>query len=207
MSDPDLLNNHGLRLGDNALIAEDFIATHARGRVILIDYSRRALPIRRVRDEVPPRSWSDLARFFEAPFITLWLGGGLLLALALWRAAIRFGPVRRIRKDPGDDGKIAAVSARARLLRLTGQDGVLVSEYALARQHAVAARLGPALSRHYPDFNSLMAYLKRRHPDHADRLQMALDRMAELPARIAPEAAISHIDEFERILEALSDDT
>ncbi|MDN3721046.1 hypothetical protein QW131_22190 [Roseibium salinum] len=66
LSDPDLLNNHGLRLGDNATIALDFIRSRAEDRNVVIDYSRSTWLRNPETDPVRERTWADLARFFSA---------------------------------------------------------------------------------------------------------------------------------------------
>ncbi|MEP4065106.1 MAG: hypothetical protein ABJM15_19505, partial [Nitratireductor sp.] len=140
LADPDLLNNHGLRLGDNAQVALDVLGSRAGDRNIVIDYSRDIWLRDPVSEPARERTWDDLARFFGPPFVTLWAGAALVLALFLWRAALRNGPVRPEGSGPGA-GKMLAVNARARLMRLSGQDGALIREYATARLAATAASL------------------------------------------------------------------
>jgi hypothetical protein len=206
LSDPDLLDNHGLRLGDNAAIALDFLRSRAGEANIVIDYSRDVW----LRDPyVEPRrerTWDDLARFFGPPFLALWAGGGLLLALFLWRSALRYGPVRPELNTPGA-GKDIAVQARARLLRLSGQDGPLVREYAAARLAATASALfGPAHARHYSGEPAFLDYTERRHPALSPRLRSILDGIHKLPARLSASEAIHHIDQLEQVLEQITHD-
>lgn len=206
LSDPDLFNNHGLRLGDNARIALDFLKARAGEDNIVIDYSRDVW----LRDPyVEPkreRTWDDLARFFGPPFLTLWAGGGLLLALFLWRAALRYGPIRPETDGPGA-GKDIAVQARARLLRLSGQDGALARDYATARLAATASALfGPAHARHYSGERAFLDYTERRHPALAPRLNAVLDAIHKLPARLTAADAIHHIDQLEQVLEQITHD-
>lgn len=54
----------------------------------MIDYSREDWLYDGERVEQRDRTWADLKRFFGPPFLTLWLGGGLLFALALWRGGL-----------------------------------------------------------------------------------------------------------------------
>lgn len=208
VSDPDLLNNHGLRLGDNARIARDLLTARAGGGTIMIDYSSDNW----LRDEadtgvVRERTWADLLRFFDPPFLYLWLGAGVALALALWRSAMRYGPVRADAMGPGA-GKSLAIAARARLMRLADQDGALLGEYAKARIGAVAGQIfGPAHARHYAREDSFLGYVERRHPRHAPALANVLDSIHALPARTPAAQAISHVDELERVLEQIGHDT
>lgn len=206
LSDPDLINNHGLRLGDNARIALDFLGATAGNDAIIIDYSRSSW----LRDPaaVPERerTWDDLARFFGPPFLTLWLGAAVLLALAIWRGSLRYGPVLSQDQSPGA-GKDVAVQARARLMRRSGQDGALTREYAAARIAATASSLfGPAHARHYSGEDAFLTYTERRHPALAPRLRTVLDGIGRLPARVTAAEAIHQIDLLEQILEQITHD-
>lgn len=206
LSDPDLINNHGLRLGDNARIALGFLSERKDEGNIVIDYSRSSW-LRDPRSEPErERTWSDLARFFAPPFLILWLGAGLLLILFMWRAALRYGPVLRERTGQGAS-KALAVAARARLMRLTGQDGALVRDYVAARiAAAAAAHFGPAHARHYSRQDTFLGYAERQYPAEAPRLRAVLDQVRDLPARISPADAIHLIDEFEQVLEQITHD-
>lgn len=206
LSDPDLLNNHGLRLGDNARVALDLLEDRAGDANIVIDYSSDVW----LRDPyVEPereRTWDDLARFFGPPFLALWAGAALLLALFLWRAALRYGPIRPETAGPGA-GKDIAVQARARLLRLSGQDGALARDYAAARLAATASQLfGPAHARHYAGEQAFLTYTERRHPALAPRLHAVLDTIHKLPARLPASDAIRQIDQLEQVLEQITHD-
>ena len=75
LSDPDLLSNHGLRLGQNAGIARDFISARASGKKVLIDYSPDYWFSETDEAVSRERTWSDLLRFFEHPFLALWPSG------------------------------------------------------------------------------------------------------------------------------------
>lgn len=206
LSDPDLLNNHGLRLGDNAQIAADFLSSQTDEGNIVIDYSRISWLRDPFQEPVRERTWADLSRFFGPPFLILWLGAGFLLTLFLWRAALRYGPVLRERTTLGS-GKALAIEARARLMRLSGQDGALVHEYAAARISAVAAALfGPSHARHYASEDEFLSFADRRHPDKAVRLRSVLAEIRRLPARIHAAEAIHLIDEFEQVLEQITHD-
>lgn len=206
LSDPDLLNNHGLRLGDNARIARDFLSSRTDEGNIVIDYSRTSWLRDPFEEPERERTWADLQRFFGPPFLILWLGGGLLLALFLWRAAQRYGPVLRDRAEPGAS-KALAIEARARLMRLSGQDGALVREYAAARISAVASALfGPAHAGHYAQEDEFLKFADRQHPAEAARLRSVLDGIQKLPVRTHAVEAIHLIDEFEQVLEQITHD-
>ena len=205
LSDPDLINNHGLRLGQNATIARDVLTSVAGEGGIVIDYSRDnwfADP------EAPPqrdRTWSDLLRFFEPPFLALWVGSGLMLALVLWRSLRRVGPVAN--EAVTGVGKMQAIRARARLMRLTGPDGALIADYAQARIAATAARLvGPGQARLIGEEGAFLRFVARRSRDLATRLEAVLTRLHALPPAIPTSAAIRHVEDLEQILELIAND-
>lgn len=207
LSDPDLLNNHGLRLGDNAQIAHALFSTLAGQGQILIDYSERNWIVERETDSANTRTWSDLARFFEPPFTAMWVSAALILALLLWRASLRYGPVIEERSEI-EASKRHAITAQARLLRLTGQDGALLADYAQARLASVAYRLfGPAGARAAGDREDILQQLARHHPQMAVRLRAVLETIDTLPARLPAREAIKHVDALETILETITHDT
>ncbi len=206
LADPDLLNNHGLRLGDNAAVVQDLVREKAAGRNVVIDYSRTSWLRDPATQPARERTWSDLGRFFGPPFRALWVGAGLVLALALWRGALRYGPIRPDADKPGA-GKMLGVNARARLMRLSGQDGALVHEYARARIAASAAALfGPAQARHYAREEAFLEFAARRHPQIAPRLRTVLESIGALPDRVTAHEAIHRIDELEQVLEQITHD-
>ncbi|MCA2009514.1 hypothetical protein [Tritonibacter mobilis] len=207
LSDPDLLNNHGLRMADNAMIAIDFLSARSGERNLVIDYSRDVWLTDPDRGSQRERTWADLKRFFEPPFQVLWLGGLLTLALFIWRSWLRYGPVRRDAAT-ATSGKAQALLARGRLMRLCNQDGALLSDYAQARLAATAATLfGPAHARHYAEPKAFLGYVARRHPGLADALEKTLTDIRRLQPRTAPAEAIRHVDELEALLEQVIHDT
>lgn len=206
LSDPDLLNNHGLRLGQNALIARDFLLEAAGKASVVIDYSRDnwlAEPDEPITRE---RTWSDLLRFLQPPFLAIWLGAGLTLLLALWRSFRRAGPV--VAAPSAGLGKLQAIRARARLMRLTGQDGAMLGDYAAARIAATAAQLvGPGQARQIGEEQAFLRHIGRRRPDLAQRLDAVMTRIHALPPRLPANAAIHQVDDLEQILELIANDT
>lgn len=206
LADPDLFSNHGLRLGDNAEIARDLLGDLAGEKRILVDYSRDNWLVEAATYTHPDRTWADLKRFFTYPFSLLWLGAVLTLGLFLWRGGPRFGPVEREGGTALAASKSVMIGARARLMRLTGQDGALLGAYAQARVASVTHRLlGPHQTG--PDEAALMTLARRSNPALAVRLEEALERIHALPATLSAEVAITYVDELEHILEQLSDDT
>ena len=206
LSDPDLLNNHGLRLGDNAGIAATLLPQLAADKRVVIDYSAEnwlTEPEQIVQRE---RSWEDLARLFAYPFNILWAGAALLLGLAIWRGGLRSGPVDRPDRRAGA-GNRSANLVRARLMRLTDQDGALLSDYVNARmQVQAAATLGPARSGDAAE-DAYLRYVRARAPQLAQKLEGILERIRTLPAHLDAADAIEHVDRFELTLEQIVHDT
>jgi hypothetical protein len=206
LSDPDLLNNHGLRLGDNAVIARDVLRNLAGDDTIFVDYSRDDWFADSDEPITHERTWADLIRLFQPPFRALWLGAGFLLALVLWRSFRRAGPVSESAGAVLD--KLQAIQARARLMRLTGQDGTMLGDYAAARIAATAARLvGPGQARLIGEEQAFLRFVARRSADLSSRLATVLTHLHDLPKRVPAAVAIGHIDELERILELIAHDT
>jgi hypothetical protein len=204
LSDPDLLNNHGLRLADNAAIAKEMILPLAGEGTFMIDYSDKIWLINYFEGVKRDRTWADLLQFFAYPFSVLWLSGAILFALILWRSSVRFGPILR-RKSGADASKRVANQAAARLMRLTEQDGALLGDYANVRLSAIAARmLGP---QHKNDPDAAVKFVRRKRPDLANDLQDAINAIRTQPSNLSPAAAIASVDKFEHILEQLNNDT
>lgn len=140
VTDPDLLNNHGLGLGDNARFATA-LARRVGGEItrdIYVDTSPDLLTEYEATDVERrdyERTADDFGRMFDYPFNVLWAMLALVIAVVYWRGTRRFGPVRPL-DDPGDGHGIsreASIAAKARLLRLSGHDGHLVSDFVQAQ--------------------------------------------------------------------------
>ena len=147
LSDPDVLNNHGLSLAENASFAADMISAlrkiDAPGetRPVYLDTSVDLLLI---TDETPDeaqnydRGETEFARFFEYPLSVLWAVAGVILGLAGWRGLRRFGPAVRPVQDTLEQSKTVGIDAKARLLRISGNDGRMVGEFVRARLDMLA---------------------------------------------------------------------
>lgn len=207
ISDPDLVNNHGLALGDNAFIIRDIIRAYAGEKRVLVDYSRRNWLTTGNERSDRERTWADLLRFFSPPFTLIWSGGILVFALVLWRAGLRFGPAAPGPKRQGAS-KTMAIAARARLMLMSGRAGALVGDYMRARLATTASELfGAAHARGISAPESFLAYTERRHPDHAPALTEALNTIQSLPASASPRHAMDVIDTLDTILETITDET
>lgn len=206
LSDPDLLNNHGLRLGDNAAIAADLLPRLGAEGSVLIDYSDDVWISTSSGfgfDTTAERTWEDLWQFFAYPFSILWASAGFLMALALWRASLRYGPILA-EASASRAQKSVAIRARARLMRLSGQDGALIGDYAQARIAAVAAHAyGPSAAQQNAE--AVVLRLARASGDGRDAaLKDTLGRIKALPAHATASDAIAEVDALESILSELS---
>ncbi|EXL02425.1 hypothetical protein [Aquamicrobium defluvii] len=134
LSDPDLINNHGLSLAENAAFAVSMIA-QLRGpedrRPIYLDTDPTLLTESGEEDEGRSyeRSASDLARLLDYPLSVIWAAALLVTAIAFWRGAYRFGPPQTGGEAANDVSRTAAIEAVARLLRLSGNDGRLTAQF------------------------------------------------------------------------------
>ncbi|MBW9054916.1 hypothetical protein [Rhizobium mesosinicum] len=136
LSDPDLLNNHGLALAENAgfaiLLINNLRALNDKGPVYL-DATGAPLDDTKPVDEgrTYERSGSDLERFFAYPLSVIWGTLFIVVAICFWRGFWRFGPPLKDASGNIELSKSAAIEATARLLRLSGNDGRMVSEFVL----------------------------------------------------------------------------
>ncbi|WP_208354252.1 hypothetical protein [Pseudaestuariivita rosea] len=207
LSDPDLLNNHGLRLGDNAFIARSLLPELAGDLPIMIDYSTDTWAIRRFTSERPERTWGDLMRFFEFPFTLLWIGFLAMFALFIWRASVRYGAPRRLFDDGPSAEKVASIMARSKLLRLSGHDGALLSDYIEVRLNSFATELfGPGLAKQGTSQVQIERFLKRHDPQIATRFMTLTDQIRSLPSDIPGGDAIRYVDDFETLLQQVKND-
>jgi hypothetical protein len=152
LSDPDLLNNHGMgdeRQARAALAMLDFLNSTGANS-IFFDVTANGLG----------RSRSPLRLAFDAPFLAVTLTIFAAMLLAAWQALIRFGPVRRPERAIAF-GKAALVDNSAALIRKAGREAHLGGRYVdVVRERAVALfRLPPAL-----DTETLNARLEALNP-------------------------------------------
>ncbi|WP_227272458.1 hypothetical protein [Roseobacter weihaiensis] len=207
LSDPDLINNHGLMLGENAFVMRDWVAQVAGERRVIIDYSRENWLSNGASRVQRDRTWADLRRFFSPPFTLMWAGLALVVGLTLWRAAVRFGPLLTGVTGIGAS-KMVAIAARAKLMRLSNRDGALAREYCQARLAATAAHLfGPAHARRFARPEAFVTYIKRCHPRHATALTSALNQIETLPDSATAAHALATVAALDGILERIRHDT
>jgi len=155
LSEPDLLNNHGMgdeRQARAALELLDFLnSTGATS--ILFDVTANGLG----------RSRSPLKLAFDPPFLAVTLTIFAAMLLAAWQALARFGPVRR-RERAIAFGKTALVYNSAALIRKAGREASLGTRYAdLVRDRAISLFRLPAAA----DPATLNARLEALNPDRS----------------------------------------
>ena len=133
VADPDLLNNHGLAVADNARFGTDYLASLRSDpqKPIYVDTSPDLLTRLDVTDEgqTYERGGEELSRFLQYPFSVFWAMFLVVVAVTYWRGAFRFGPVLTADTPAWDQSKGAAIAAKSRLLRLSGNDGAIVADF------------------------------------------------------------------------------
>lgn len=172
LADPDLLANHGLWRGDNAVLAMSMVA-----RLRIDDGPIVALE--RVVDVPPAPSIWRLA--FAPPFVLITLTALVAVAVALWAAATRFGPPATEQPER-PSGVMTLIDVTARLLRDRVDGGGLLRRYADLVALDVGRRLRAPQRLQGPD--EIGAWLDSSRSGSNTRL-----RYADLARRVD---AISH---------------
>ena len=143
VSDPDLMNNHGLGIADHADFVPAFLSALRRGAdlPVYVDISPDLLTSIDRDDERQEyeRGGAEFARFFDYPFTVFWAALLIVLASLFWRGSVRFGAVKSPDPAGGETARRAVVSAKARLLRLSGSDGRMVADFVRSQLRELAA--------------------------------------------------------------------
>lgn len=226
LSDPDLLNNHGLTQGDNAAAALNWLpnltevasaeaytpetnsdsAEPNRAEIVLDLTSSNW--VRRVGGrDMAQRSWSDLGRFFEYPFSVIWWSFGILGALTFWRAWRRYGAAdARSEEEKGPQAsRLVSIDTKARLLRLADRDDSLVRTHIDARLETLADEiLGPQRTRGAAGLDRLMSAVARRSPDLSKQFD-SFRQDAETTAT-SPEMLMRRVAQFDDLIERTLDE-
>ena len=188
VSDPDLMNNHGLKVAENARFTVNFI-NNLRGtdeRPVYIDRSSQLLVTVERPDEYQEyeRGSDEFERFFTYPFSLLWAVLLMVLAMLFWRGSRRFGPLNASGGPSRAQSKRAAIAAKARLLRLSGNDGRMVADFVSSQIEDLAKRnfghvtSGEAEAR-------FMALVARRHPKLAKEFSAVSDTLMANPPEMS----------------------
>jgi hypothetical protein len=203
LSDPDLLNNHGLSQGGNAEAALNWLPDLASGDGdIVLDLTTSSWVRRFGGADAAQRSWSDLARFFAYPFSVIWWSLGILGALTFWRAWRRYGAAdARSEEEKGPQAsRLVSIDTKARLLRLTGRDDALVRTHIDSRLEVLADDLlGPQRSRGSEGVDRLIAAIARRSPDLAAEYEPF--REGGMNAGNSPDMLMRVVAQFDDLIE------
>jgi len=206
LSDPDILDNHGLSLGDNAAVAVSMMRLLASGGSVLLDPGGEIAPQPRLEED----SFADPSRFFRYPFALVWIGVAAILLLSLWRGNVRFGLPAVRRPFRGFQSKRDTIRASGRLMRLAGDEEELTGAYARARMEALSDMLLGQGARSAPAGGAdgaVIRFLHHRSPELGARMETAYRQIVSgegggrsSPDALAPfEAVFGEIlDEFGR---------
>jgi hypothetical protein len=141
VTDPDILENHGITRGDNALIAASIVRSlrgASTGRVVF--------------DETPhgiiARPFSAMRLLFGFPFAFVTVQVVIAAALLLWSGSARFGAPRP-REATLPLGKRSLIESGSRLLEYAARLPFLIERYAEAvlRETAQAVSAPRGLTR------------------------------------------------------------
>ena len=175
LSEPDLLDNHGMgdeRQAKAALALLDYLnSTGADG--ILFDVTANGLG----------RSRSPLKLAFDPPFLAVSLTLLAAMILAAWQALARFGPVKRPERAIAF-GKAALVNNSAALVRKAGREAHLGGRYVDVIRERAASLFHLPLTLDRPSLDARLEGLnpKRSFASAAERATTANNRQELLSA-------------------------
>ncbi|MHA3976430.1 hypothetical protein ACW9UR_01980 [Halovulum sp. GXIMD14794] len=196
LSDPDLMNNHGLRLAENAAIAAAELERMSGGKPMLLDNTNFIL----VQDQTSApdaRSWAELGRFFVWPYALAWVGLAALTVLLLWRSWVRLGPAQRLFDDQLGPARTVSITAKARILRMAGNDPRLLAAHVENRLRRIERKLFGNAGSADP-VERITTFIGRKDPDLAGGFKQAA-ATAMTPATGTPPAQLlTLLDAFER---------
>lgn len=174
LSDPDLIANHGIDQGDNAVVAVSMIeALRPAGGAVIFDETIHGLELRP----------NLLRTAFELPFGIVTLSAAVAVALAIWAGLMRFG-----RPEAGQralqPGKVTLIRTTADLLRQGSRKGtveLVLTRYLKAQVADLVARLNGPRGL---DENRQIAWLDdlavaRRHGSRLQPLAAAIETSAK----------------------------
>ena len=117
LADPDIIANHGLWRGDNAMLAMSFVSLMRNGDGPVVTPGAAA--------RQPVGSKPSLWRLaFEPPFLLITVTALVAIAIAVWLAAVRFGPPAAEAPDR-PPGVHTLIEVAARLLGARAGDRLL----------------------------------------------------------------------------------
>ncbi len=148
LSDPDVLNNHGLGKGANAAFAAGVVeALRPSGGAVVFDTTILGFERR-------PSLWRAL---FDFPFVVATVMALAAVGTLMWAATGRFGPPRTP-PAPFEAGKARLIGNTAQLLALGGHAPELLNRYFRASARDVARRVNAP--RHL-DEDGVLSWLDR----------------------------------------------
>ncbi|NNU81523.1 hypothetical protein HMH01_13870 [Halovulum dunhuangense] len=196
LSDPDLMNNHGLGLAENADLSADLIGLLAKGAPVLIDTTDfifatpQGVP-------TPARRWSELLAVLAWPNTLAWAALGLLCVLLFWRSWVRFGPAQALYDDRMSAARDASITAKARLLRLADNDSQLMQAHLHNRLRRIERELfGRALGG--DPLGRIVAHLRRSDPALASGFAQAAAAVTTAGQGMDTARLMTVLDNFER---------
>ncbi|WP_343315649.1 hypothetical protein AAIB41_12660 [Brucella sp. BE17] len=205
LSDPDLMNNHGLTQGDNADFAVTLVK-NLRGenavKPVYLDTDTRLLEETEQEEEGRryERSATDFARFFDYPLSIIWGAILFVTVISFWRGAYRFGPPVREGDERIEISKTVAIAAMARLLRLSGNDGRMAAQFV---QHLLADKaalvFGPAAAN-AAGIERLYQRLARRDEALSAQLRTTAQALIERGSQMSRSELYSYLETFRKLL-------
>jgi hypothetical protein len=197
LTDPDLINNHGLSLAENAQTALNVIEIVNTTKPVIVDLTTHFATVDGdFTQDQHERTWEDFARMFEWPFSVIWIGFLFIGGLVLWRAITRYGPLARIYEEEPRASKTTSIAAKARLLRMSNHDAALLRTHFRSRLNALAADLlGPHRPADQDALEVVSRLVARKSPELARELATAVDLSS--PETGAQGSLIAHLDRFE----------
>lgn len=209
LSDPDLINNHGLRLADNGKVVSALVAGWNGGtaKPVYLDTSVQDYTRSKARESAEAihyeRDSAAFARFFEPPFTILWAMLAVVFAVLFWRGSVRFGPLAPDVDNLPEQSKAAAIATKARLLRLGGHDGRMVADFVRADLADLTQRtFGKGAAQ--AGLPRLFAHLARRNATAAAALQATAETLMTRGPSLSPETLTRTLDQYRSQLETLT---
>jgi hypothetical protein len=208
LSDPDLLNNHGLSLNGNADAAIDVISDMVGSHegTVYLDTAPDILLAQdpTVQREVRPRTIEDVSRFLTYPFSLILIGAGISFLILLWRGLIRFGPPRQTNEGHISASKTASITAKGYLLRLAGDDRAVLQDYVAEKMKTLGNdTMGKQAQMDQP---KLIARLRNIAPRTTPQLEGALGTIQQIDTDTSSADLARLAEKFEDIYRRLRDE-
>ena len=162
LSDPDVLNNHGLGRGRNAALVVEVLRYLRDGGTVVFDETMHG-------KRITPSVWHAMGKF---PLVLVPVHLLVLLALVAWMANGRFGPALAAARAIGA-GKAFLIDNTASLLRRGGHHGHAVRRYRRLRVRQAAESLHAPTGSTYEQ-NRALLLSRVRDPERRSELASLL---------------------------------